>query len=164
MPSHVLSDEEDQTYLRLPIMHTSTRIVFSFQRNMCLMQLESSRPVSVRTLANFARRNLAEKLRKQGMGQAVTALLGGWDKVRHCHGPTLVPCVYDAFPSVGRLRYNFPCSVAVLFECNACTRSFVFLRGTFETREPCLARETILLLLLLVLQCLACMSVVPSAS
>lgn len=46
------------------------------------MQLESSRPVGVRTLAHFARRNLADKLRKQGEGQAVTALLGGWDEVR----------------------------------------------------------------------------------
>lgn len=46
------------------------------------MQLESSRPVAVRTLAHFARRNLADKLRKQGAGQAVTVLLGGWDEVR----------------------------------------------------------------------------------
>lgn len=46
------------------------------------MELESSRPVAARALANFARRNLADKLRKQGAGQAVTALLGGWDQVR----------------------------------------------------------------------------------
>jgi len=46
------------------------------------MQLESSRPVGVRALAHFARRNLADKLRRQGAGQAVTALLGGWDEVR----------------------------------------------------------------------------------
>ena len=46
------------------------------------MELESSRPVAVRTLAHFARRNLADKLRKRGAGQAVTALLGGWDEVR----------------------------------------------------------------------------------
>lgn len=64
------------------------------QRNVCLMQLESSRPVGVRTLANFARRNLAEKLRKQGAGQAVTALLGGWDQVRHYYR-RVVPCVKE---------------------------------------------------------------------
>lgn len=45
------------------------------------MQLESSRPVGVRTLAHFARRNLADKLRRQGARQ-VAALLGGWDEVR----------------------------------------------------------------------------------
>ncbi len=52
------------------------------QRNARLMQLESSRPVGVRTLAHFARRNFADKLRRQGAGQAVAALLGGWDEVR----------------------------------------------------------------------------------
>lgn len=46
------------------------------------MSLESSKPVRAGTLANFARRHVAEKLRKQGGGQAVTALLGGWDEVR----------------------------------------------------------------------------------
>ncbi|CAM9452751.1 unnamed protein product [Ectocarpus sp. 12 AP-2014] len=51
------------------------------KRNARLMQLESSRPVGARTLAHFARRNLADKLRKQGAGQAVTALLGGWNEV-----------------------------------------------------------------------------------
>ncbi|CAM9732682.1 unnamed protein product [Scytosiphon promiscuus] len=51
------------------------------KRNTRLMQLESSRPVGVSTLAHLARRNLAEKLRKRGGGQAVTALLGGWDEV-----------------------------------------------------------------------------------
>ncbi|CAM9164781.1 unnamed protein product [Pylaiella littoralis] len=51
------------------------------KRNTQLMKLESSRPVGVRTLAHFARRNLAEKLRTQGAGQAVTLLLGGWDEV-----------------------------------------------------------------------------------
>eukprot|EP00903_Cladosiphon_okamuranus_P007559 g7333.t1 len=45
-----------------------------------LMELESSRPVAVRTLAHFARRNLANNLRKRGAGQAVTSLLGGWDE------------------------------------------------------------------------------------
>lgn len=45
------------------------------------MKLESSRPVGVHTLANLARRSLADKLRKQGAGQSVTALLGGWDEV-----------------------------------------------------------------------------------
>ncbi|CAM9645798.1 unnamed protein product, partial [Hapterophycus canaliculatus] len=51
------------------------------KRNTRLMQLESSRPVGVSTLAHFARRNLAEKLRRQGAGQAVTVLMGGWDEV-----------------------------------------------------------------------------------
>ncbi|CAM9458013.1 unnamed protein product, partial [Ascophyllum nodosum] len=51
------------------------------KRNIRLMELESARPCSVATVAHFARRNTAEKLRKQGSGQAVTALLGGWDEI-----------------------------------------------------------------------------------
>lgn len=51
------------------------------QRHVCLMKLESSRSVGVRAVANLARRSLAEKLRKRGAGQSVTALLGGWDEV-----------------------------------------------------------------------------------
>lgn len=46
------------------------------------MELESGRPVRVRTAAHFARRNTAEKLRRQGANQGITALLGGWDEVR----------------------------------------------------------------------------------
>ncbi|CAN0134808.1 unnamed protein product [Laminaria digitata] len=49
------------------------------------MELESSRPVVVSTLANFARRRLANNLREQGAAQGVTALLGGWDEVSACH-------------------------------------------------------------------------------
>lgn len=47
------------------------------------MRLESSTPVEVRMLAHFARRTCAERLRKQGSSQSVTALLGGWDEVRN---------------------------------------------------------------------------------
>lgn len=46
------------------------------------MELDSGRPVRVRTVAHFARRNTAEKLRKQGPNQGIMALLGGWDEVR----------------------------------------------------------------------------------
>ena len=49
------------------------------------MELESSRPVGVRTLAHFARRRLANNLREQGAAQGVTALLGGWDEVSACY-------------------------------------------------------------------------------
>lgn len=66
------------------------------QRNARLMQLESSRPVGARTLVHFARRNLADKLRKQGAGQAVTALLGGWNEVRVLaeNGKKYIICKY----------------------------------------------------------------------
>ncbi|CAN0204530.1 unnamed protein product, partial [Discosporangium mesarthrocarpum] len=50
------------------------------KRNLVLLMLESSRPVGVSALANFARRNLAGKLRERGGAQAVTALLGGWNE------------------------------------------------------------------------------------
>ena len=56
-----------------------------WQRNVCFMELESSRPVGVRTLAHFARRRLANNLREQGAAQGVTALLGGWDEVSACY-------------------------------------------------------------------------------
>lgn len=86
------------THLELCNPSDSERVVsfvcvLGSQRNTRLMELESSRPVAVRTLAHFARRNLADKLRKQGAGQAVTALLGGWDEVRAkanvCAGATV---------------------------------------------------------------------------
>lgn len=71
------------------------------------MQLESSRPVGVRTLAHFARRNLAEKLRKQGSRQAVTALLGGWDEVHACLQKT--PYLMRRWSNVVEFRgFRFP--------------------------------------------------------
>lgn len=98
------------------------------QRNTRLMELESSRPVAVRTLAHFARRNLADKLRKPGAGQAVTALLGGWDEVRaRAHGAPVVLAQAYSNPF-------FPCCGASRAEQN-CQALYKAARSVFYSRS-----------------------------